>query len=78
MGVFSHDGRRVISFLRPAGPTRAVLRAYASEGSRGALSFPTKSANDGPAFNLSLNVVRLRAVVVVEGLVADGEGSVVA
>lgn len=79
MGVFSHEGSRVISFLRPAGPTSAVLSSYASAGSSGVLSLPpeTKSENDGPAFSLSLKVVWRRGVVG-ELLVADGEGSVVA
>lgn len=56
----------------------AVLRAYASEGSSGALSSPpeTKSAKEGPAFSLSVKFVRLRAVA--GAPVADGEGSVVA
>lgn len=89
MGVLSHEGRRVISFLRPAGPTSAVFKAYASSGSSGAeapLALPsppeTNSANDGPAFNLSRNVVvRRRGVsgeLVVVLLVAEGSEDVVA
>jgi hypothetical protein len=58
MGVLSQEGRRVISFFLPAGPTRAVLRAYASDGSSGALLPPeTKSEKAGPVFSLSRNVV---------------------
>lgn len=50
---------------RPAGPgIMTVSMAYASCGSRGALlgsPLPlTKSAKEGPAFSLSLNVVVLR------------------
>lgn len=64
MDVFNHDGRRVISFFLPGGPTRAVLRAYASSGERGGSAAPpTKSENDGPLFSLSLNVVGVLLVV---------------
>lgn len=64
MGVFSHSGKRVISFLRPAGPTMAVLRAYASEGSRGSSLPPeTKSEKEGPALSLSRKVVARRRVL---------------
>lgn len=64
MGVLSQGGRRVISFLRPGGPTRAVFRAYASAGSRGSSFLPeTKSENAGPAFSLSLKAVAGRLTV---------------
>lgn len=60
-GVFSQVGRRVISFFLPAGPTRAVLSAYASEGSRGgSLLGETKSEKEGPVFNLSAKTVEGR------------------
>lgn len=87
MGVFSHDGNRVISFLRPAGPTMTVLRAYASSGSRGALSLLLliKSAKEGPVFSLSRKVVvRLRVGALdsdeseVGEEVAEGSGEAVA
>lgn len=78
MGVFSHDGRRVISFCLPFGPTRAVLRAYASEGASGG-SFPlTNSVNDGPAFNLSAKRVGRTWGLLVGDSVAEGSGAAVA
>ena len=79
MGVFSHEGNRVISFLRPAGPTIAVLSAYASDGSSG-FSLPpeTKSENEGPAFSLSLKVVAGRRVVPSGVLEVAEEASAVA
>src|SRR5436305_2493417 len=65
IGVFSHEGRRVISFCLPFGPTRAVFRAYASAGSKGGSLPPTKSENEGPAFSLSANrVARTRGLLV--------------
>lgn len=77
MGVLSQEGRRVISFFLPAGPTRAVFRAYASAGSRGSLFLPeTKSDNAGPAFNLSLKAVGCR-LRVVDGLDMEESGGIV-
>ena len=57
MGVLSHDGRRVISFFLPFGPTRAVFNAYASEGSKAGSLPPTNSEKEGPALSLSANLV---------------------
>lgn len=55
----------MISFCLPFGPTRAVFRAYASDGSRGGSLTPTKSENEGPAFSLSANrVARTRGLLV--------------
>ena len=56
IGVLSHDGSRVIVFLRPSGPTWAVLISYASAGASGASGL-AKSPNEGPALRLSLNAV---------------------
>ena len=57
IGVLSQEGRRVISFCFPLGPTIAVLSAYASEGSRGVSLPPTNSEKAGPALSLSANLV---------------------
>lgn len=78
MGVLSHDGSRVCSFFRPAGPTMTFSSAYASDGSRGASPPPpTKSENEGPAFSLSRNVVERRRVGAVlsarDGVVEESE-----
>ena len=43
-------------FLRPSGPTVAVLISYASAGDSGALGL-TKSLNEGPALSVSLKAV---------------------
>lgn len=65
MGVLSQEGRRVICFCLPLGPTRAVLRAYASVDSRGGSLPETKSLKDGPVLSLSAKVVgRTRGFVV--------------
>ena len=65
MGVLSQGGSRVISLFLPFGPTSAVLRAYASEASKGASRPETKSENEGPALSLSAKVVaRTRGLVV--------------
>ena len=43
-------------FLRPSGPTVAVLISYASAGDSGAFGL-TKSLNEGPALRVSLKAV---------------------
>lgn len=78
IGVFNHEGRRVISFCLPLGPTRAVFRAYASDGSRGGSSPPTKSVNDGPALSLSAKCVGRTRGLLVGDSVAEGSGAAVA
>jgi hypothetical protein len=75
-GVFSHSGRRVISFFLPGGPTSAVRSSSASEGSRGsAWGLLTKSENDGPALSLFWKVVGFRrgGVGVVSVVVGSGD-----
>lgn len=65
MGVLSHSGRRVICFCLPFGPTRAVFKAYASEGCSGGSLPETNSVNEGPALSLSAKEVgRIRGLVV--------------
>ena len=77
IGVLSQEGRRVISFCLPFGPTRAVFRAYASDGSRGGSLPPTKSENEGPAFNLSAKRVgRTRGLLVGESIEGGSEVAV--
>lgn len=87
MGVLSHVGKRVCSFFpRPAGPgIMTFSMAYASWGSSGALlgsPLPlTKSAKEGPALSLSLNVVVFRLLGAASGsrgVVGDGVELVVA
>jgi hypothetical protein len=68
----------VISFCLPFGPTRAVFRAYASDGSKGVSWPPTKSENEGPAFSLSAKrVARTRGLLVGDSTMV-GSGVVVA
>lgn len=52
-------------FFLPAGPTWAVLSSRASSGVNWGSGVPTKSANDGPAFSLSLKDVAGLACVAV-------------
>jgi len=62
-GVFSHSGNLVICFCLPFGPTIAVRSSNASSGFNAVspfAPFDTKSEKEGPAFNLSLNVVLCR------------------
>lgn len=77
IGVFSHEGRRVIFFCLPFGPTRAVFRAYASDESRGASLPPTKSENEGPVFSLSAKCVgRTRGLLVGDSPMGGSEVTV--
>ena len=63
MGVWSQEGRRVISFCLPAGPTKAV-RISGTSFSGGE---DVKSENEGPALRRSRKVVGGRRVVEVGG-----------
>ena len=77
IGVFNHEGKRVISFCLPFGPTKAVFRAYASEGSRGGSLPSTKSENEGPVFNLSAKCVgRTRGLLVGKSIEGGSEVAV--
>jgi hypothetical protein len=67
----------VISFCLPFGPTRAVFRAYASDGSSGGSLPLTKSVSEGPAFSLSAKRVgRTRGLLVGDSTVGGSEVAV--
>lgn len=57
MGVFNHEGKRVICFCLPLGPTRAVFNWYASEGLRGGSLPEMNSSKEGPVLSLSEKMV---------------------
>lgn len=74
IGVFSHEGRRVISFCLPFGPTKAVFSAYASDGFSGGSLPLTKSVKEGPALSLSAKRVgRTRGLLVGESIVGGSK-----
>ena len=75
MGVWSQDGRRVISFCLPAGPTKAVRISGASFSGAG----DVKSEKDGPALRRSRKMVGERRVVEVgEAVGSVGSATAVA
>ena len=63
MGVWSQDGRRVISFCLPAGPTKAVRISGTSFSGGG----DAKSEKEGPVLRRSRKVVGGRRAVEVGG-----------
>ena len=67
MGVWSQEGRRVISFCLPAGPTKAVRISGASFSRGGDI----KSESEGPVLRRSLKIVGERRVVDVGGAVGS-------
>ena len=60
MGVFSHSGRRVISFFLPAGPTSAVRSSRASDVGRLDDGVGINSEREGPLLRRSWNVIFVR------------------
>lgn len=73
MGVLSHSGSRVYAFLLPAGPTCTVRNSSASSAVMAGSDGETNSENDGPVFRRSLNLLAVRACVL---LALGGGGSV--